>query len=128
MLDEQINKLAQGKNFAAVTTLLPDGTPQTKPLWVDSDGEHLLLNTEVHRRGFKNIQRDPRVTVAIIDHDNPYKYGEVRGHVVETLTGPEARAHIDQLANKYMGVDSYPGKIDSERVIIKVAPDYQFVR
>ena len=128
MLEEQINKLAQGKNFAAVTTLLPDGTPQTKPLWIDSDGEHLVFNTEVHRRGFKNIQRDPRVTVAIIDQDNPYKYVEVRGHVVETVTGPEARAHIDQLAHKYMGVDSYPGKIDSERVIVKVAPDYQFVR
>lgn len=127
MLDEQITKLAQGKNYAAVTTLLSDGTPQTKPLWVDTDGEHILINTEVHRRGFKNLQRDPRVTVAIIDHKNPYKYVEVRGHVVETVTGPEARAHIDQLSQRYLGQD-YGGKIETERVIVKVAPDYQFVR
>lgn len=127
MLDEQITKLAQGKNYASVTTLLSDGTPQTKPLWVDSDGEHILINTEVHRRGYKNLQRDPRVTVAIIDHKNPYKYVEVRGHVVETVTGPEARAHIDQLSQRYLGQD-YGGKIETERVIVKVAPDYQFVR
>ncbi|HMG45762.1 MAG TPA: TIGR03618 family F420-dependent PPOX class oxidoreductase [Acidimicrobiales bacterium] len=127
MLDEQITKLAQGQNYAAVTTLLSDGTPQTKPLWVDTDGEHILINTEVHRRGFKNLQRDPRVTVAIIDHENPYKYVEVRGHVVETVTGPEARAHIDQLSQRYLGQD-YGGKIETERVIVKVAPDYQFVR
>ena len=127
MLDELVNKLAQAKNFASVTTLGADGTPTTKPLWIDSDGEHLILNTEVHRQGYKNMQRDPRVTVAIIDHENPYSYAEVRGHVVDTQTGPEARAHIDQLAHKYMGRD-YPGNIESERVIIKVAPDHQYSR
>lgn len=122
MLDELVNTLAQGKNFAAVTTLGPDGTPHTQPLWIDTDGEHLLLNTEVHRQKFKNIQRDPRVTVAIVNHDNPYSYAEVRGHVVETVTGPEARAHIDALSQRYTGQD-YSGEITSERVIVKVAPD-----
>ena len=98
MLDDKIRALAtDGKNFAAVTTLMPDGTPQTTPLWIDSDGEHLLLNTEVHRQKYKNVSRDPRITVTIIDAANPYSYGEVRGEVVETVTGPEARAHIDAL-------------------------------
>jgi PPOX class probable F420-dependent enzyme len=127
MLEERVQQLAQGKNFASVTTLLADGTPTTKPLWVDTDGEHLLLNTEVHRLGFKNMQRDARVTVAIVDHQNPYSYGEVRGRVVGTVTGPEARAHIDQLARKYTGED-YGNTIQSERVIVKVAPDHQFAR
>lgn len=127
MLDERVQQLAQGKNFASVTTLLADGTPTTKPLWVDTDGEHLLLNTEVHRLGFRNMQRDARVTVAIVDHANPYSYGEVRGRVVDTVTGPEARAHIDELSRKYTGND-YGNTVQSERVIVKVAPDHQFAR
>jgi PPOX class probable F420-dependent enzyme len=129
MLDETIRTLAAtGQNFAAVTTLLPDGTPMTQPLWVDADDEHLLLNTEVHRQKFRNISRDPRITIAIWDPGQPYKYVEVRGEVIETITGPEARSHIDQLSQRYMGRD-YPGQIESERVILKVAPTRrQFVR
>ena len=128
MLDDRIRTLAtDGKNIAAVSTLMPDGTPQTTPLWIDSDGEHLLLNTEVHRQKYKNVSRDPRITVTIIDAANPYSYGEVRGEVVETVTGPEARAHIDALARKYMGAD-YGNPVQSERVILKVAPRRQFVR
>ena len=128
MLDEAIKKLATGKNIAAVTTLLPDGTPMTQPLWVDADDDHLLLNTEVHRQKFRNIQRDPRITVAIWDSADPYVYVEVRGEVAETVRGPEARAHIDELARKYTGGD-YPGVVQSERVILKVAPTRrQFIR
>ncbi len=129
MLDETIRTLAAtGQNFAAVTTLLPDGTPMTQPLWVDADDEHVLLNTEVHRQKFRNISRDPRITIAIWDPGQPYKYVEVRGEVIETITGPEARSHIDQLSQRYMGRD-YPGQIESERVILKVAPTRrQFVR
>jgi PPOX class probable F420-dependent enzyme len=128
MLDDRIRTLAtDGKNIAAVSTLMPDGTLQTTPLWIDSDGEHLLLNTEVHRQKYKNVSRDPRITVTIIDAANPYSYGEVRGEVVETVTGPEARAHIDALARKYTGAD-YGNPVQSERVILKVAPRRQFVR
>lgn len=122
MLDETLRRLAgQGRNFAAVTTLLPDGTPQTQPMWVDADDEHLLLNTEVHRQKFKNIRRDPRITVTVWDAGNPYEYAELRGQVVDTVTGPEARAHIDQLSQKYTGHD-YANPVHSERVILKVAP------
>jgi PPOX class probable F420-dependent enzyme len=122
MLDEKLRRLAgQGRNFAAVTTLLPDGTPQTQPMWVDADDEHLLLNTEVHRQKFKNIRRDPRITVTVWDSGNPYEYAELRGEIVDTVTGPEARAHIDQLAQKYTGQD-YANPVQSERVILKVAP------
>lgn len=127
MLEAPIADLARGTTIASVTTLLPDGTPMTHPLWIDTDGEHLLLNTEVHRRKFRNVERDPRVTVMMVDPKNPYAYVEVRGHVTETVTGPEARAHIDALAQKYMGQD-YPGTIESERVILKVTPDRQRVR
>lgn len=124
---DRVVELAHAKTFATVTTLLPDGTPTTKPLWIDTDGTHILINTEIHRLGFRNIQRDPRVTVALVDPGNPYSYAEVRGEVVETVTGPEARAHIDALAQKYLGSD-YPGKIETERVIVKVAATRQFAR
>jgi PPOX class probable F420-dependent enzyme len=128
MLDDKIRQLAtQDRNFATVTTLMPDGTPQASVMWVDADGDHLLLNTEVHRQKYRNVERDPRVTVVISDADNPYTYGEVRGEVVETVRGPEARSHIDQLAQKYMGAD-YAAPIESERVIVKVAPKRQFTR
>ena len=128
MLEEAIRKLATGKNIAAVTTLLPDGTPMTQPLWVDAEDDHLLLKTEVHRQKVRNLDRDPRVTVAIWDSADPYFYVEVRGEVVETVRGPEARAHIDHLARKYTGGD-YAGTVHSERVILKVAPTKrQFIR
>lgn len=128
MLEDTIKRLAtEGRNIAAVTTLMPDGTPQTTPVWVDADEEHILLNTEVHRQKFKNVSRDPRVTVTVWDVEEPFIYGEVRGELVGTVTGPEARSHIDQLSQKYVGHD-YANPIQSERVILKIAPTRQFAR
>jgi len=121
MLDPAIKRLAtEGRNTAAVTTLLPDGTPMTHPMWVDADDDHLLLNTEIHRQKFKNITRDPRITVTVWDAEQPDRYAELRGRVVATVRGPEARDHIDQLSQKYYGHD-YANPITSERVILKVA-------
>lgn len=127
MLDDGVRQLASGKNFAALTTLLPGGQPQTHVMWVDCDDDHLLINTEVHRRKFKNVEADPRVTVAIWDADNPYSFAEVRGRVVETITGDDALASINALAQKYTGAD-YAPEIQSERVILKIAPDRQISR
>lgn len=124
MLDDRLRELAAGPNFAALTTVLPDGHPATQPMWVDvdDDGEHLLLNTEVHRRKFDSITRDPRVTVMVWERDNPYDYRELRGRVVDVVHGPEARRHIDELAQLYFGRDYDPDQISSARVILKVAP------
>lgn len=126
MLDDKTIKLARGANFAALATLMPDGVPQVHVMWVDTDGEHILINTEVHRTKFRNIKANPTVTVLIVNRDNRYRYAEVRGEVVETVTGPTARAHIDALANKYLGVDEYPNPITSERVILKIKPKRVF--
>jgi PPOX class probable F420-dependent enzyme len=125
MLDSRAKTLAQGKNFAAFTTLLPSGHPMTHVMWVDADDEHLLINTEVHRQKFKNISRDPRVTVTVIDSANPYSYAEVRGRVVGTVRGQEARDHIDKLSDKYTGQPYDPSAITSERVILRIAPERQ---
>ncbi len=125
MLQDKIKKLAQGANYGTITTLLRDGSPSTHVMWVDADDDHMLINTEVHRAKFKNVQRDPRVSVAVWDAENPYSYVEVRGRVVETMTGPQARQHIDDLSVKYKGKPYDPNAIQSERVILRIAPERQ---
>jgi PPOX class probable F420-dependent enzyme len=121
-LSPAVIDLATGTNFAALTTLFDDGQPQTQVMWVDADADHLLINTEVHRQKFKNVQRDPRVTVMIWDADSAYRYVEVRGRVVEEVRGQEARDHIDACSRRYVGKD-YAPEITSERVILRIAPD-----
>jgi PPOX class probable F420-dependent enzyme len=127
MLDPAVKELAQGKNFATITVRLPSGAAATQVMWVDADDEHVLMNTEVHRAKFKAIQADPRVTVTVWQLDDPYHYAEVRGRVVSTETGPEALAMINRLSQKYTSHD-YTSPIQSERVILRIAPDRQLVR
>lgn len=122
MLHAKTRKLASGPNFAVLTTLMPDGTPQSHVMWVSADDTHLYVNTEIHRQKFKNVERDPRATVTIVDTEDPYSFAEVRGRVVETIGGPEARDHIDELSQKYFG-RPYSNRITSERVILKIEPD-----
>jgi len=127
MIDDKIKALAQGKNFGALTTMLPSGQPMTHVMWVDADDDYLLINTETHRQKYKNVAHDPRVTVAVIDQDNPYHYAEVRGQVVGEITGPAARAHIDELSQKYTGAP-YANPITSERVILQISPSRQRIQ
>src|SRR5215211_7036848 len=89
--------------------------------------EHLLINTEVHRQKFKNVERDPRVTLTIWAREDPYRFVEVRGEVVGITRGPEAREHIDELSHKYHG-RPYRTKIRSERVMLRIAPFRQVIR
>lgn len=128
MLDDDIKKLAHGPNFAAFTTFLPSGDAMTHVMWVDADDECLRINTEPHRKKFENLERDPRCTVAIIDAANPYHYAEVRGRVIETIRGDEARKNIDDLSMKYGGAPYPPEAITTERVILRIAPDRQVMR
>src|SRR6478736_10070333 len=104
-LNHDVVRLAQGPNLATVVTLMPDGQPQALLTWIDSDGEHLLVNTEPQRQRVKNLERDPRVTVLIHSAENPWDWAEVRGTVTETIGGQQARDHIDELSQKYMGTD-----------------------
>jgi PPOX class probable F420-dependent enzyme len=122
-LDEDTVRLAKGKNLATVVTLMPDGQPQALLTWVDTDGEHLLVNTEPQRQRARNIRRDPRITVLIHSDQDPWDWSEVRGRVVGTVEGAEAREHIDELSRKYVGTD-YRNPIGPKgRVILKVAPE-----
>ena len=91
-LDADVVRLAKGKNLATVVTLMPSGQPQALLTWVDTDGEHILVNTEPQRQKARNIRRDPRITVLIHSADDPWDWAEVRGHVAETVDGEQARS------------------------------------
>jgi len=120
-------KLARGANYGSITTALPGGNFQTQLIWVHTDGERLVVNTEVHRQKFKNIERDPRVTLTIRNEQDPYHYAEARGRVVEIVRGQEARDHIDKLSQKYHGQDYEPDDIKSERVMLWIVPERQTI-
>jgi PPOX class probable F420-dependent enzyme len=127
VVNDDVKALVVGKNFAAFSTHLPNGRIQTHVVWVDCDDEHLVINTEVALRKFKNVRADPHVTVTIWDRKNPYVFAEVRGRVVEIVTGPVAREHIDVMARKYLDAD-YPDElIQSERAVLKIKPESQIV-
>jgi PPOX class probable F420-dependent enzyme len=121
MLDPVIRDLAKAKNFGSISVHLSSGAIATHVMWVDADDDHVLINTEVHRAKYKAIEANSNVTVAIWSAENPYSYAEVRGTVSSEVRGPEARAHIDALAQKYTGAD-YAGDIESERVILQITP------
>lgn len=121
-LDSDLQSLASEPNFAALTTLMPDGQPQTQLMWVHASDEQVLINTEVGRQKYRNVQADPRVTVTVFDRENSYRYVEARGRVVGTIGGDEARDQIDELAQKYTGVP-YANPIGTERVILQIAVD-----
>jgi PPOX class probable F420-dependent enzyme len=120
-------ELARGANYGSITTVLPSGRLQTQMIWVHTDGERLVVNTEVHRQKFKNIERDATVTLTIRDEQDPYRYAVVRGRVVETVGGQEARDHIDELSQKYHGRDYDPDSIQSERVMLWIVPERQTI-
>jgi PPOX class probable F420-dependent enzyme len=116
--------LFEKKAFASLATVMPDGQPQVTPVWVDFDGVHLLVNSAKGRQKDRNMRERPRVSLALIDPDNAYRYLEVRGRVVE-VTEDGADAHIDKMAKKYLGADSYPFRQPGEqRVIYKISPEH----
>ena len=109
--------------FANLATLNPDGSPQVTPVWVDFDGSHVIVNTARGRVKAKNLAREPRVALSIADPANPYRYLGIQGRVVE-MTEKGGDAHIDKMAKKYLGKDSYPFRTAGEvRIVVKIEPD-----
>jgi PPOX class probable F420-dependent enzyme len=123
-IPESYLDLFKKKAFANLATVMPDGSPQVTPVWVDHDGQNVVINTAQGRQKDRNLQRDGRVALAILDPENPYRYLEVRGQVIErTLQGAEK--HIDAMALKYLGKEKYPYAQPGEvRVIYKIKPEH----
>jgi PPOX class probable F420-dependent enzyme len=109
--------------LASLATLNPDGSPQITPLWIDLDGDNVVFNTAEGRVKARNLEQDARVAVSVIDPDDPYNVVALRG-TVTGVTTDGADAHIDALAKKYLGVDSYPMRREGEvRIRVTVRTD-----
>jgi PPOX class probable F420-dependent enzyme len=125
--DPSIKRLFEEKNFVFVSTLMNNGYPHTTPTWVDIEDGNILINTAIGRIKQKNVSRDPRLSVAVVNHDNPYDMVTIRGRVIEQIKGDAAEKHIDKLAKKYLGKDEYPNRTAGEkRVILKIKPEKIF--
>jgi PPOX class probable F420-dependent enzyme len=123
VFSDKARQLVARPVLASLTTLNADGSPQITPLWVEMDGDDLLFNTAEGRIKARNLHRDPRVAVSVVDPDDPYNVVAVQGKVVD-ITTDGADAHIDSLAKKYLGVDTYPMRQEGEvRIKVRVHPE-----
>ena len=123
-LSEGVKKLFHGPNFAHLATLMPDGSPQVTVVWVDLDGDRILVNTAEGRIKPRNVRRDPRVAISIANQQNPYSAAFIRGRVVK-VSHDGANASIDKLAKKYLGQDTYPFRQPGEqRLVLLIEPEY----
>ncbi len=121
-ITDKVKQLLESPNFVHLATLMPDGSPQVTPVWVDYDGTHIVVNTAEGRQKPRNIRRDPRVALSVVDQGNPYTAATIRGKVVDIST-EGADEGIDRLAKKYLGQDKYPFRQPGEkRLIMKIEP------
>ncbi|HMD46221.1 MAG TPA: PPOX class F420-dependent oxidoreductase [Acidimicrobiales bacterium] len=122
-LNDKARALLARPVLASVATIAHDGSPQITPVWIDVEGDDIVVNTAEGRAKPKNVRRDPRVAVSVIDPDDPYNVVVVRGTVTE-ITPEGADAHIDAMAKKYLGADEYPMRQPGEvRLKIRIRPD-----
>ena len=121
-LTDQQAQLLLDKNFGSLATLRPDGSPQVTPVWVDWDGEHVLVNTLWARAKPHQVERDPRVEIAVFNLENPYQHVRIAGRA--ELVEEGAEEHIDKLSQKYVGEDVYPWRAPGDRrVILRITPE-----
>ena len=123
-IPEKYRDLFNKRAFASLATRMPNDDVQVTPVWVDVENGTVIFNSARGRVKDNNVRRDPRVTLTLMDPDNPYRYLEIRGRVVD-ITEKGAAQHIDKLAKKYLGVDKYPyAKPGEVRVLYRVKPEH----
>ncbi|MFF2042429.1 PPOX class F420-dependent oxidoreductase [Kitasatospora sp. NPDC058170] len=120
-LSDRAKALIDGKSFAVVSTIQPDGSPQSSVVWVKRDGDDVLFSTVEGRRKHLNLVKDPRISLVLNPPESPYTYVELRGEATFTREG--GRELIDELARKYRGDDSYGyDGPDDVRVVVRLSP------
>ena len=125
-IPEKYHDILAKKAFAQLATIMPDGTPHVSPVWFEYDGQNIIINTAKGRVKDRNMRRDPRVGMDILDPDNPYRHVSIRGRVIE-ITEVGADQLIDKLAKKYINQDRYPHRAPGEvRVTYKISPERTF--
>jgi PPOX class probable F420-dependent enzyme len=127
-LNDKVIKLFEGRNLVFIATIMKDGSPQLSPVWADmEEGGHVLVNTAEGRIKHKNVLRDPRVAISVVDNDNPLNMTTMRGKVVEIIPDYQYQ-HANRLTKKYMGKDKYPFRQPGEkRIILKILPEKVYV-
>ena len=124
-LTDKAVALLKGKNYAHIATINKDGSPQVTPVWVETDGTNVIVNTAIGRVKERNIARDSRVAVSIFDMSDPYSWVSIDGKVVRKVTGKEADDSIDSLSYKYTGNKKYQGRRPGEeRIKLIIAPTH----
>lgn len=124
-LPDGVRTLFDGPNYATVTSINPDGGPQSSVVWVRTDGDDVLFSTVAGRRKPRNFERDPRVALLVIDPDDPYRYAEVRGRA--TMTDDPEGELIQELSMKYRRLP-WEDKPGVRRLIVRVAAERVFLR
>jgi PPOX class probable F420-dependent enzyme len=124
MIPADYQDLLERPLLAVLATSMPDGSPQATPLWFDFDGQLIRVNSARGRAKDRNMRRDPRVALVIVDDANPYRYVQIRGRVVEMVEGDVAREHINQLSQRYTGQDWQLARPDEVRVIYHILPEH----
>lgn len=102
-LTDEVRDLLESANFAHVATVLPDGGPHTVPVWVDTEGDRIVFFTQTGTRKARNLERDGRIAISLVDGTNPYRTAQIRGRVVEKRTGDAAEVVIERIARKFTG-------------------------
>lgn len=121
-IPEAFDDLFDRPIVVVLATVMPDGQPQVTPMWYDQHGDQIWVNSAIGRQKDRNMRARPQVAVSVVDPDNPYRWLEVRGRVVEMATGEAAVAHMDGLAQKYMNRATYPLPAGEQRCIYKIEP------
>ena len=115
--------LFEKPSLSHLATLMPDGSPHVSPVWIDYDGQYILINTAKGRRKEINMRERPQVALDIVDPENPFRFLSIRGRVVE-ITEEGANEHRDRLDTRYLGITKYPPRDPQEiRVICKILPE-----
>jgi PPOX class probable F420-dependent enzyme len=122
-LDDKAKAIIDKPNLAFVATVMADGSPQVTPVWIERDGDTITFNTATGRVKWRNMRRDPRIALTVVDRDDDYARVVVRGRVAEMIEGEEADRQIDRLSEKYTGNPEYQGhKPEESRVKVVIEP------
>ena len=126
-MDEKVIRLFEEPNLVFIATVMKDGSPQVSPVWADIENGYVLVNTAEGRIKHKNVIRDPRVAVSVVDQKNPLDMATIRGKVTEILPDYEYK-HANKLTKKYMGKDKYPfARPGEKRTVLKILPEKVYI-
>ncbi len=120
MIPDALRDLLENPNYGALGTVRPDGTVQVNPMWFEFDGEHVLFTHTTTRQKYRNLQANPSMSFMVFDPDQPYRYIEVRGRLVDVVADPEGAFYV-RLGQRYGNVGQQPPPDRANRVILKMS-------